>query len=107
FRRPRGSLALSGALHPSGCHLQPPPRLTRQKWRHLQVEGLSPRRPRAIHTNDARHKRVHPPLPDACLAAALPPHPLLWLPHLSNPAAPLIPVDAIRPSTPSPTSRKH
>src|SRR6202040_1599763 len=31
------------------------------------------------------HKRVHPPLPDACLALGLPPHPLLRLPHLSNP----------------------
>src|SRR5580700_9497554 len=35
--------------------------------------------------DDARCKRVHSPLPDPCLAIRLPPHPLLWLPHLSNP----------------------
>jgi hypothetical protein len=43
-------------------------------------------RRRAIQQgDDARPKRVHPPLPDPCLAIGLPPHPLLRLPHLSNP----------------------
>src|SRR5215471_5050402 len=81
-----GSPALSCALHPPRRHLQPPPDLGRRQGRHLQVEGLSPRRRRAIQQgDDARHKRVYPPLPNACLAIELPPHPLLRLPHLSNP----------------------
>src|SRR5262249_28039553 len=43
------------------------------------------RRSRAIQVDDARYPRVHPPLPDACLAARLPPYPLLRLAHEPNP----------------------
>lgn len=48
--------------------------------RHLQ-EGLPHRRSRVIQVDDARYPRVHPPLPDACLTARLPPYPLLRLAH--------------------------
>src|SRR5215472_15024334 len=41
------------------------------------MEGLPPRRSRAIRGDDARYPRVHPPLSDACIATGLPPHPLL------------------------------
>src|SRR5258708_815595 len=77
IRGARGSTALSRPLYPSGRHLQPPPGLARRQRRHLQVEGLPRRRSRAIRRDDARYPRVHPPLPDACVAARLPPHPTL------------------------------
>jgi len=77
IRGARGSTGLSRPLYPSGRHLQPPPGLARRPRRHLQVEGLPPRRSRAIRRDDARYPRVHPPLPDACVAARLPPHPSL------------------------------
>src|SRR5215472_9578606 len=41
------------------------------------MEGLPPRRSGPIRADDARYPRVHPPLPDACVATGLPPHPLL------------------------------
>jgi hypothetical protein len=47
------------------------------KWRHLQVEGLSRRRSCAPEDHDARHQRVHSPLPDPYSAARLPSHPPL------------------------------
>ena len=37
--------------------------------RHLPMEGLSRRRSRALEGDDARHRRVHPPLPDPRAAA--------------------------------------
>src|SRR5438067_7076648 len=84
-RWPRGSVALSRALHPPRRHFQPPPARARSQRRHLQVEGLPHRRSRAIQVDDARYRRVHPALPDACLAARLPPYPLLRLAHEPNP----------------------
>ena len=48
-----------------------------EQGRHLQVEGLPPRGPRAIQADDARHRRVHPPLPHPRAAQGLPPHPPL------------------------------
>jgi Putative transposase len=41
-----------------------------EKGRHFQMEGLPPRRSGAIRRDDARHPRVHPPLPNACVARA-------------------------------------
>ena len=41
----------------------------RRPGRHLQVEGLQDRRARALQGDDARHSRVHPPLPDPRLPA--------------------------------------
>src|SRR6266849_991398 len=49
------------------------------------MEGLPPRRPGAIRGDDARYPRVHPPLPDACLASGLSPHPLLRPARQPNP----------------------
>jgi hypothetical protein len=40
------------------------------KWKDYR-----PRRPRAVQADDARHPRVHPPLPDPRAARRLPPHP--------------------------------
>src|SRR5262249_18678148 len=84
-RWPPGSVALSRALHPPRRHLQPAPGRARRQRRHLQPEGLPHRRSRAIQVDNARYPRVHPPLPDACLAARLPPYPLLRLAHEPNP----------------------
>jgi hypothetical protein len=78
LRRTQGSLALSRPLHPPRRHLQSPLARMRSERRHLQVEGLQARRPRALQGDDAPHPRVHPPLPHACAARRLPSHPLLW-----------------------------
>src|SRR5258708_32326081 len=40
---------------------------------------------RAIQGDDARYLRVHPPLPDACIATGLSSHPLLRSAHQPNP----------------------
>jgi hypothetical protein len=73
------------AIANSRLSLSKPDRL-RQQRRHLQVEGLSHRRARALQDHDARGSRVHPPLPQPCAARRFPPHPPLWpvrrrLPH--------------------------
>src|SRR5258708_16934169 len=78
-------VALPRALYPSWRHLYPPPRLTRRQRRHLQVEGLPNRRPPRIQGDATEYPRVHPPLPDARVAARLPPHPLLRFAHQPNP----------------------
>src|SRR6266404_670236 len=49
------------------------------------MEGLPPRRSGAIRGDDARYPRVHPPLPDARVAARLPSHPLLRPADQPNP----------------------
>ena len=74
----RGSLALSRPLHPPRRHLKPSLDCSRPERGHLQMEGLSPRRPAAIQGDDAPDSRVHPPFPDPRAARRLPPHPLLW-----------------------------
>ena len=74
-----------------------------QRRRHLQVEGLPDRRPRSIQADDARNRRVHPPISDPRAAARLPPHPplrpvgqgLLRRQHRARPRA------ARRPKAPS------
>ena len=43
----------------------------------LQIQGLSARRPRSLQGDDARNRRVHPPLPHPRPAQGLPPHPPL------------------------------
>ena len=45
--------------------------------RHLQGQGLPGRGPRPLHHDDARHRRVHPPLPHPRPAQRLPSHPPL------------------------------
>src|SRR6202041_2319269 len=77
-RRTRGGARLSVALYPPRRHRQQPAHRLQRERRHLQVQGLSCRRPRPLQDDDARHRRVHPPLPRPHSAARLPPHPTLW-----------------------------
>ena len=49
--------------------------------RHLQGQGLPGRGARPLHDHDARHARVHPPLPHPRPAQGLPPHPPLRPPR--------------------------
>jgi hypothetical protein len=60
-----------------GGHLQSPPHIRRRERRHLQVQGLSPRRHGPLQDHDAGHRRVHPPLPHPRPPQGLPPHPSL------------------------------
>ena len=62
-RRARGSARLSVALHPPRRHLEQPARRRRRRRRHVPLQGLSRRWPDALQDDDARHRRVHPPLP--------------------------------------------
>ena len=55
-RRTQGGARLSVALHPPRRHLQPPADCVRPQRRHLQVQGLSRRRPRAIQGHDPRNR---------------------------------------------------
>ena len=50
-------------------------------WKDYRRDGAE--RYNRVMTLDT--SEFHPPLPDACLAIGLPPHPLLRLPHPSNP----------------------
>ena len=56
----------------------------KRAYGHL-VEGLPPRWSRAIRGDDTRYPRIHPPLPDACVATGLPSHPLLRPADQPNP----------------------
>jgi site-specific recombinase XerD len=47
---------LSVALHPLCCHLQSPTDCARRERRHVQLQGLSCRRPSALQSHDARNK---------------------------------------------------
>ena len=76
-RRATGRAGLSVALYPPRRHRQQPADRLRRRRRHLQMEGLSRRGSRAPQAHDARHRRVHPPLPHPRPAARLPPHPPL------------------------------
>ena len=81
FGGPEAVLRLSvGRYTASRRHLQQPAgrcRLPTRQRRHLQMEGLPDRRTSALQIDDARHGRVHSPLPDARAAKGLPPHPPL------------------------------
>ena len=55
-RRTQGGARLSVALHPPRRHLQSPPDRVQRGRRHLPVQGLLRRRPRAIQAHDARHR---------------------------------------------------
>ena len=54
-RRTRGGAGLSLPLHPPRRHRQQPADRARRQRRHLQIEGLSRRRPRPVQGHDARH----------------------------------------------------
>src|SRR5258707_15785996 len=76
-RRPRGGTRLSVALHAPRRHLQQPAHRAQRRGRDLQVERLPRQRTRAGQGDDARHQRVHPPLPHPRPARRLPSHPPL------------------------------
>jgi len=77
FARPRPCSPISRAT-PTGRHLEPAAHRLRRDRRDVPLQGLSPRWRRAPAGHDADHRRVHPPLPDPCLATRLSPHPALW-----------------------------
>src|SRR5438093_11677441 len=76
FGGPKAMLAYL-LQHPPRRHLQPPADRVRREGRHLQIQGLSSRRPRPLQGHDARHGRVHPSLPHPRPANWLAPHPPL------------------------------
>src|SRR6201985_191278 len=78
-RGPKGRAHLSVALYPPRRHLEQPSDRSRPAERHVQGQGLQDRRPRPIYDDDARRRRVHPPLPHSRAAPRLPPHPPLRL----------------------------
>jgi hypothetical protein len=80
FAGPKAVLALSRPLHPSGRHLEQPADQGQRQERDIQGQELSRRRPRPLHHDDARSRRVHPPLPRPRPSKRLPPHPPLRLP---------------------------
>src|SRR5450432_362669 len=78
-RGPEGRARLSVALHAPRRHLEPSPDRSRPAQRHVQGQGLQDRRPRPVHDDDARRRRVHPPVPHPRAAQRLPSHPPLRL----------------------------
>src|SRR5450631_3681856 len=78
-RGPEGRARLSVPLHPPRRHLEQPSDRGRPAQRHVQGQGLQDRGPRPIYDDDARRRRVHPPLPDPRAAQGLPSHPPLRL----------------------------
>ena len=56
----------------------------RRSERHVQGQGLPDRGPRPVHDDDARRRRVHPPLPHPRPAQGLPSHPPLRLVRQRN-----------------------
>ncbi|MGY2931837.1 putative Zn-ribbon and HTH transcriptional regulator [Bradyrhizobium sp. GM6.1] len=76
-RRTTSRAGLSVALYSPRRHRQQPPDRPRPARCHLQMEGLSGRRPRPAKADDARHRRVHPPLPHPRAAKRPSPHPPL------------------------------
>src|SRR6266849_1772140 len=78
-RGPEGRARLSVTLHPPCRNLEQPSDRSRPAQRHVQGQGLQDRRPRPIYDDDARHRRVHPPVPDPRAAQGLPSHPPLRL----------------------------
>jgi hypothetical protein len=80
-RRAQGCVGIPIALHPPRRHLKPAADRSRRQQRHLQDQGLQDRGARPLQDHDARRGRVHSPLPTACLAQGLPPHPPLRPPR--------------------------
>src|SRR6266478_4002980 len=77
IRRTRTGVALSIALYPPRRHRQQPARRAQRLSCRIQVERLPRRRTRTRQGDDARHRRVHPPLPHPRAAHRLPSHPPL------------------------------
>ena len=75
--------------------------------RHVPLQGLSPRRRRPPAGDDARRRRVHPPVPAPRPAARVPPHPPLWPARQRHPQGPVsnAPASCSRSRRPRPTTR--
>ena len=67
----------------------------RRRRRHLPLQGLSPRRRRALSHDDARHRRVHPALPAARSAEAV---------FTASATMACSPAPAARPMSPAPAN---
>src|SRR5882672_7206217 len=78
-RRPESRARLSVTVYAPRRHLEPSPDRSRPAERHVQGQGLQDRRPRPVHDDDARRRRVHPPVPHPRAAQRLPSHPPLRL----------------------------
>src|ERR1700704_6164606 len=78
-RRPESRARLSVTVYPPRRHLEPSPDRSRRAERQVQGQGLQDRRPRPVHDDDARRRRVHPPVPHPRAAQRLPSHPPLRL----------------------------
>src|ERR1700716_1041382 len=78
-RRPESRARLSVTVYAPRRHLEPSPDRSRRAERHVQGQGLQDRRPRPVHDDDARRRRVHPPVPHPRAAQRLPSHPPLRL----------------------------
>src|ERR1700675_4718564 len=76
---PEGRARLSVTVYPPRRHLKPSPDRSRPAERHVQGQELQDRRPRPVHDDDARRRRVHPPVPHPRAAERLPSHPPLRL----------------------------
>src|SRR4029077_14339359 len=74
-RRPESRARLSVTVYAPRRHLEPSPDRSRPTQRHVQGQGLQDRRPRPVHDDDARRRRVHPPVPHPRAAQRLPSHP--------------------------------
>src|SRR5688500_19972744 len=74
-RRSGPGSVLRRALHAPRRPVQRPPARHRGRQGAFPLEGLSPGQP--PEDDDARRRRVHPPLPAPCPARSLPAHPLL------------------------------
>ena len=76
-RRAGSRAGLSRPLHPSRRDLQSPTAPRRRRQRDLPIQRLSARRRRSHQDHAPSDRRVHSPLPHACAAEKLPPHPPL------------------------------
>ena len=77
LRRSRGRAGLPQPLHPPRRHLEHPPDQRGRRDGRLPLEGLPHQVRRPAEGDAARHRRVHPPVPDPRAARRLPPHPAL------------------------------
>src|ERR1700682_3316910 len=76
-RRSESRARLSVTVYAPRRHLEPSPDRSRPTQRHVQGQELQDRRPRPVHDDDARRRRVHPPVPHPRAPQRLPSHPPL------------------------------
>src|SRR5260370_11427797 len=101
-RGSKGRARLSVALYAPRRHIEPPSDRSRPAERHVQGQGLQDRRPRPIHDDDARCRRIHSPVPHPRAAQRLPSHPPLRLVCYPEPPRPPPPPPPPPPPAPRP-----